>query len=414
MTKYMAWSALGAVALAAACSSNGGNDTVVLTGGTSGSAGAGAFPSAGGSGAIGSGGSGGSIQIEAGPGGEGGPGGSVSNCQSGPDDDQDQDGWSKAQGDCNDCDANVNPGAIDVLDTSDGGSVWGDEDCDGTPGTQQAMTVCDDGLPLDYMDPLNAAKAIELCKTTGPTDKTYGLIEAKWTRADGVAYSPGYNAGIQTNFGPNVNTQAGKSMLAISSGHARIPGQPNTCNQPSCPTSGASTPPPGFPQDSPSCSQASNINDDVALEVRLRAPTNATGYRFKFRFYSFEYPQYVCTSWNDQFIALVNPAPTGAVNGNISFDSQNNPVSVNVAFFDANPNDLVGTGFDTWDPLGAGATVWLQTQAPITGGEEVSIRFAIWDTGDTAFDSTTLIDAFEWIANSGTVDIGTTPVPVPQ
>ena len=50
----------------------------------------------------------------------------------------------------------------------------------------------------------------------------------------------------------------------------------------------------------------------------------------------------------------------------------------------------------------------------IVGGEEFSIRFAIWDTGDTAYDSTALIDAFEWIADSGSVDIGTTPVPVPQ
>ena len=33
---------------------------------------------------------------------------------------------------------------------------------------------------------------------------------------------------------------------------------------------------------------------------------------------------------NDQFIALVDPAPKGAINGNISFDSLSNPVSVNV------------------------------------------------------------------------------------
>jgi hypothetical protein len=416
MLKYLSWFGLGAVAIAAACSSNGGNDTMFQSGGTGASAGSGA-QGTGGSGAIGSGGSGGSILIDAPSGSGGSTGGTTGSCASGADEDKDQDGWSKNQGDCNDCDTKVNPGAIDVLNTADGGSVWGDEDCDGTPGSS-GQTTCDQGLPLDYMDPLNAAKAIELCKTTGPTDKTYGLIEAKWTRADGAAYSPGYNAGIQPSFGPNVNTQAGSSMLAISSGHARVPGQPNACGLLTCMTSGAGTPPAGFPQDSPSCQQSPNINDDIALEVRLRAPTNATGYRFKFRFYSFEYPEWVCTSFNDQFIALVNPAPTGAINGNISFDTQNNPVSVNVAFFDVCPGcpagtaDLTGTGFDVWND--AGATVWLQTQAPVTGGEEISIRFAIWDTGDAAYDSTALIDAFEWIADSGSVDIGTTPVPVPQ
>jgi hypothetical protein len=36
---------------------------------------------------------------------------------------------------------------------------------------------------------------------------------------------------------------------------------------------------------------------------------------------------------------------------------------------------------------------------------------ATWDTGDTAYDSTTLIDSFEWIANGGTVSVGTTPIP---
>src|SRR5579863_5599338 len=46
-----------------------------------------------------------------------------------PNADMDHDGWSPNQGDCNDCDPNVNPGAIDVLHTNDGGPpTWGDED----------------------------------------------------------------------------------------------------------------------------------------------------------------------------------------------------------------------------------------------------------------------------------------------
>jgi hypothetical protein len=404
----------GLVALFA-CSSSGGNSGVWATGGAGNSAGEGVGGTGNGTSV---GGSGGGIVIDGGVSGAGG-GGATSSCASGPDEDKDGDGWSKNQGDCNDCDPNVNPGAIDVFKTGDGGAEWGDEDCDGTPGSS-GQTTCDDGLPLDYLDPLNAAKAIELCKQTTAGDKTYGLIEAKWVRANGADYTPVYNIGIQPNFGPNVNPQGGKSMLAISSGQARIPGQPNACGSNSCSTSGPGTPPPGFPQDSPSCQQSSNINDDVALEVKLRAPTNATGYSFNFRFYSFEYPEWVCTSFNDQFIALVNPAPPGAVNGNISFDAQNNPVSVNVAFFQvcagcpAGTADLVGTGFDGVWGDDAGATVWLQTQAPVTGGEEVTIRFAIWDTGDSAWDSTALIDNFQWIATGGTVDVGTVPIPVPQ
>ncbi|MBK8943092.1 MAG: hypothetical protein IPM79_37200 [Polyangiaceae bacterium] len=111
-----------------------------------------------------------------------------------------------------------------------------------------------------------------------------------------------------------------------------------------------------------------------------------------------------------------SPPPAGSVNGNICFDSQTNPVSVNIAFFEVcagcslGTTDLIGSGFDNGFGSGgdAGGTSWLQTQAPVTGGETFSIRFAIWDTGDTALDSTAGIDAFDWIANGGTVVVETT------
>ncbi|MBP7292348.1 MAG: hypothetical protein KBB21_37315, partial [Nannocystaceae bacterium] len=117
--------------------------------------------------------------------------------------------------------------------------------------------------------------------------------------------------------------------------------------------------------------------------------------------------------FNDQYIALVDPAPMGSINGNISFDSMSNPVSVNIAFFDVcsgcalGTGELAGTGFDTWDD--AGATSWLVTTAPVDGGDEFTIRFAIWDTGDSAWDSTVLLDNFRWLAGGGEVDVGTEP-----
>ena len=236
-------------------------------------------------------------------------------------------------------------------------------------------------------------------------------------------------------------------MLAISSGHARTASQTGACGTlDDLHRQRQRHAAPGFPQDNPNCPPSPDINDDVALKLKIRAPTNATGYSFNFKFYSFEFPQWVCNNYNDQFIALVSPAPMGAVNGNISFDSMHNPVSVNLGFFNvcdpgqisqyaascqfggttcpSPPNpycasgtaQLAGTGFDTWDSGfgGAGATSWLKSQAPITGGQEVTIRFTIWDTGDQAFDSTTLIDNFAWIATKGTVTVSTTPQPMPK
>jgi len=341
--------------------------------------------------------------------------GSSGTCASGPNDDADMDGFTGAQGDCNDCDPNVNPGAIEVL-TADGtggggGAVPADEDCDGQ--IDNVPMPCDSGIAIDTSAPMDAARAIELChQATSPTD--WGVVSANWVRANGtVLNTASLQMGVLPKFGNNVVPRGGATMLGLSSGHARDASQPGACGTYSCSGYGAGTAPPNFPQDVPSCPGETDINDDVGLEVELRAPTNATGFSFDFRFYSFEYPEWVCDYYNDQFIALVNPAPVGSINGNVSFDSQNNPVSVNVGYFDVcsgctqGTGDLSGTGFDTWDD--AGATVWLRSTSPIAGGDVVKIRYAIWDTGDQSWDSTALVDNFQWIANGGTVVVGTQP-----
>lgn len=152
-------------------------------------------------------------------------------------------------------------------------------------------------------------------------------------------------------------------MLGLSSGHARIPGQTDACGTNSCTNiAAAGTAPTGFPQNAPGCTPSAVINDDIGLQVELRAPSNANGFAFDFRFYSFEYPEYVCTTFNDQFIALVSPAPPGSQAGNVSFDSQNNPVSVNFGLFTvcddvaactAGASEMEGTGFNTWNDEGA-------------------------------------------------------------
>ncbi len=336
-------------------------------------------------------------------------------CDSGPNDDQDMDGYTFMQGDCNDCDANVNPAAIEVIADDGMGGGGGmmepaDEDCDGL--IDNIPMPCDTGIAMDTSDPLDGAAAIELCHPATP-QADWGVVSAQWVRANGTPATVNLHMGVLPDLGPNVPTRQGASMLAISSGAARDATDPGYCGGLSCSYNGAGVAPPGFPQDVPGCSGGSNINDDVGLELTLKAPTNATGYQFDFRFYSNEYPEWVCTTFNDQFISLVNPAPMDSINGNISFDSMNNPVSVNVAFFDvcqgcpAGTMELIGTGFSEAE----GGTSWLQTTAPIGGGETFTIRYAIWDTGDTALDSTTLIDNFKWIANGGTVNVGTNPVP---
>ena len=375
----------------------------------------------------------------------GGNGGSTAaNCNTPAGFDDDGDGFSEDDGDCNDCDANVNPGAIEVYGVGMNGmpAEVSDEDCDGT--ADNVVESCDETIALDDADPYAGARAIELCQKATPGDKKWGVLSAQYVRADGSSNPPPnpLQWGIKPSFGNNVNVQRGKKLLALSAGYARDANDADGCATTSCYSNFGGIAPPGFPQDVPNCSGSTSINDDVALDLKIRAPTNATGYSFKFKFYSFEFPEWICTSFNDQFIALVNPAPQGSINGNISFDSKTNPVSVNIAFFDVcdpasisiwaadcfggcppppNPycpsgiGELQGTGFLEWDSFSyAGGTSWLQTQAPIKGGQEFSIRFAIWDTGDQALDSTAVIDDFQWIANGGTVTIGTEEIPDPK
>jgi hypothetical protein len=375
-------------------------------------------------------------------------GGPPPGCMSGANDDKDMDGWTVAQGDCNDCDPNVNPGAIDVLHDVDGGPpMWGDEDCSGTPG--DSAKPCDTSLALTSVDPLDGAKAIELCRTATMSDKKYGLLSAAYVRANGVSYaSPGLQVGIKTGFGKNVKTQAGANLLVLSSGHARAVGDPGACNSQTCITNQSGTAPTGFPQNDPKCPIVNAIFDDVALEVKIRVPSNATGMAFDFKFHSFEFPDYVCdqSGWNDEFVALVSPppmgsyVPNGSMFGNVSFDMNNHPVCVNIGFFDVcdastpqrfassckaqmgncpplpmpycplNTGELAGTGFDVWhNSLPAGATRWLRSQAPVTGGAIITVRFAVWDSGNAQFDSTVLVDNFHWLANAGTVMVSTRP-----
>lgn len=334
--------------------------------------------------------------------------------------DEDGDGFTVEDGDCNDGDPNVNPGAVEVVITEpdQSGAVPepADEDCDGV--IDNAPTACDRNIaPADF-DAIHGAHAIDLCAKASPGDRKWGVLSAQYVRGDGSPAEPSPAVGVLDSFGPNVRPQGGTRLLVLSSGRARIARWPGACNADSCKNYGSGAAPPGFPQDNPACPPSANINDDIALELVIRTPTNATGYEFAFKFYTFEYPEFVCDSFNDQFVALATPAPPGSLNGNLSFDSVGNPVSVNISFFEVcegcplGPDELEGTGFGLWND--AGATGWLRTRAPVTGGEELKLRFMIFDTGDERLDSTALVDGFKWIANGGTVPLETAPVEDPR
>jgi hypothetical protein len=280
--------------------------------------------------------------------------------------------------------------------------------------------TCDALLLLDSEVALDAAQAMGFCND---------VIAARWVQPDGSELPDNVNVplgwGILDGFGPNVSPRIGDKFLALSSGAARQPTDPGY-RSPSGFDKGYTTGfPEGFPKESPSCpGVVSGVpRDGVGVEFELEVPDWAQGLAFDFYFYTFEWPSFICSQYNDFFVALLDPPPPGQSDGNISFDQLGNPVSVNNAFlsvcgcfggppcnaggktFDCagGTDELMGTGFE-----GHAGTGWLTTKAPVEPGSTISIRFAIWDSGDGILDSTVLIDNFRWVAEPP--EVSTNPI----
>jgi hypothetical protein len=426
-------------------SGSGGKNTGGQSSGGSGGSDAGAGGSDAGSSGSGGGpaGAGGSVII----GGSGGSGPVNGVCPTVLNDDHDGDGWTEEQGDCNDCDPNVNPGAIDIVNyakNSDGSQgdplpadKQVDEDCDGKATQPNEPTSCDAGLDVVVKDPFDAARAMGLCSVkVDEASKKWGVISATLSdiaatfggpiKAQGKALEHAF--GILPGFGTTSPPREGERLFAISSGIARAPGQPgwgeaNVCSYSKNYTSGY---PPGFPKQG-TCGTTGAPNDGVALDLKIRVPTNAKSLKFNFRFFSCEYPQYTCSVFNDVFAVLMSPSPLpngdpmadkDNVLANIAFEATangaKNVIGVNnEGFFTAcepgavsgnysnckpgNGAQLQGSGFE-----GHGASAWLTTQVPVPSGKVIFLRFAIWDSSDGILDSSAIVDNFEWSAEGGT------------
>jgi len=428
------------VAAIAACSSSkpdlGFDDP---SGSSSSGGGSGGGSSSGGS----SGGSGSSSGSVGSFGDDSGPPPTMGSCQYNDATDHDGDGFSGQDGDCNDCDPNTNPGAFDV--PKDGI----DEDCDGVADNEPSG--CDKTAVLDSTDPLNAALAIDLCRKTTETatgkQRTWGVVGASYIAPDGSDTCSGagtcttdanYNLGHGnlTKLGVNAPQNGGTHMLSLSSGTGRDPtdtGYQDVSGFDKGFTVGAAA---GFPAPAPACPGVTTgqPHDGAALRVVIRVPTNAQSFTFNSNFFSYEFPDYICSEFNDTFVVEMAPAPKGAsTGGNIAFDQSGNPISVNNALLQVcdaqtaggkkfacplGSASLAGSGFGK-DTAGSdhAATGWLQTQVnidPSLKGKDITLVFAVWDSGDGILDSTALVDNFVWSTQPGSNTPVTVPTPPAQ
>jgi len=321
--------------------------------------------------------------------------------------------------------------------------------------------TCDEGLAATGSAE-DFAKSIGLCATAAKDG--YGLVSAKFTRGFGRDDAPkAEQHGVLPKFGDVIKPREGKQLGVLSTGYGQefnggasepFGGTTGTEGKQGYKLSGKNwwnweplfgTPsgsaPPGFPRAADGCMQSDEVHDVINVKLEIKAPANAAGVKFDFNFYSGEWPAFICSPFNDGFIAYLSAKGfNGGKPDNMSFDSKKNPVSVNNGFFDrctagvdtgcargatagtsscpGGPGELAGTGFGidgAWcggysgnkkkQSVNGGATGWLTSQAPIQGGETFTLELMIWDTGDPFLDSSALIDNFSWA--EGEVTVGT-------
>lgn len=171
-----------------------------------------------------------------------------------------------------------------------------------------------------------------------------------------------------------------------------------------------------------------DVCDLAQLRLTLNPPPNAKGIEFNFMFLTVEWPEFLCTSFNDTFYTLyTSQAVNGGQQANISFDAEQRQITVNVGFFEA-PRDwtvpLDNTPFGATDAsasctslpvegcflpgycndpnydldrVGSGSG-WLVTRAPFEPGEEsIDVVFSIHDEGDGIYDSAVILDSLRWV-----------------
>jgi hypothetical protein len=370
------------------------------------------------------------------------------NCNGAVDEDVDADGdgITTCGGDC--CDSTsdgcgdpklVNPGAFEAP----GNMV--DDDCDGMV-DNVAAAACDTGLASNSSNAMDYAKAMELCQTATMADNKWGVISARFARADGNNAPDPAQYSIRQSFG-GTTVKGGTSFALLSTGAAAAQGQTNpnyvafdlgkqilvTSDAPADWLAANN----GKIPNAPNCPAPSDTkaHDPIMLELTIRAPTNAKSFSFSSNFFSSEYPEWTCSRFNDFFVVLLDSTWTGTpanpTDKNLAiYKSGNNvyPVGVNLAsgntgLFTQCVNgqtgcapgatlgtistctstaQLTGTGMDTQqggcgtNNLMGGATGWLETSGNVNGGEIIKLRIAIWDTSDSKLDSLSIIDNFQW------------------
>ncbi len=134
-------------------------------------------------------------------------------------------------------------------------------------------------------------------------------------------------------------------------------------------------------------------NDKLWMQADLTVPPGTEGFVFDFAYFSSEWPDWVDTGFNDQFIAW---STSEAYTGNLTFV---NGAPLTITSLDGagafaytnNAPELAQTGF-----TGNAGTGWFVARAAVVPDEEFQLTFFISDLGDSILATGVLIDNFRW------------------
>ncbi|HSA34241.1 MAG TPA: choice-of-anchor L domain-containing protein [bacterium] len=295
-----------------------------------------------------------------------------------------------------------------------GGKAYCNANCDGwlVETCTERPPECESTLNLASKDPYHYAKAIGICS---------GVPKAEMLLPSGSTGANATGHALLDALGDVITPRGGDKMMVLSSGQAMDPPDNTSFDQQT-----SSTAPADWYADngnkypsSPACGGTTgttgNTNDGVMARFEVDVPSTARSFSFDIYFLSVEYPSYVCSAYNDLFVALLDSSFTTTV------EAQKNPIDGNLAVYEGNAvgvnlapaglftqctntagtgwevtscegtEELAGTGFE-----GKGGTGWLTVRGNVVPNETMTLRLAIWDLGDHILDSMVLIDNFKW------------------
>ena len=139
--------------------------------------------------------------------------------------------------------------------------------------------------------------------------------------------------------------------------------------------------------------QGGAANDYTEVRIQATVPASNNSLSYDFAFFSTEYPFYFGDVFNDMYIGWLE---SESWTGNISFDTQGNPISLNAGFLDFRDDggslpELAGTCMRQH-----AGTKWLSSTAPVTPGEDITLVLAVFDLSDSILDSYVFLDNFGW------------------